>query len=88
MSQHLTDAIVKKLQPPAKGNRIYYDSDVAGFGIRVTAAEARAFVLNYRTRGTGRERRITIGGFPNWAVGRHGLRHGACAVSSTRAATP
>ena len=37
MNTHLTDAIIKRLDPPAKGNRITFDNDVAGFGIRVTA---------------------------------------------------
>ncbi|EQB32262.1 hypothetical protein M529_10695 [Sphingobium ummariense RL-3] len=50
---------------PAKGNRITYDSDVKGFGVRVTAAGARSFILNYRTR-SGRERRYTIGSYPDW----------------------
>jgi integrase len=66
MAQHLTDAIVKQLPIPAKGNKVYYDSDVAGLGARITANGARAFILNYRVRGTGRERRYTIGGFPDW----------------------
>lgn len=64
----LTDSIVKALASPEKGNRICYDSDVKGFGVRVTAAGSRAFILNYRTRG-GRERRITIGSFPDWKTG-------------------
>jgi integrase len=33
------------------------------------AAGTTAFIFNYRVRGTGRERRITIGRFPNWTVG-------------------
>src|SRR6476660_6353430 len=61
----LTDSIVKTLPAPAKGNRRYYDDAVKGFGIRVTAAGARAFVLNYHTN-SGRERRYTIGAFPDW----------------------
>ncbi|AKM09320.1 tyrosine-type recombinase/integrase [Croceicoccus naphthovorans] len=65
MAQRLTDTIVKALPLPAKGNRITYDTEVRGFGVRTTAAGARSFVLNYRTR-SGRERRITIGGFPDW----------------------
>lgn len=68
MSQKLTDAIVKALPTPAKGNKITYDSAVKGFGVRVTAAGARAFILNYRTR-TGRERRVTIGSWPDWKTG-------------------
>jgi integrase len=65
MAERLTDAIVKKLPAPASGNRITYDTDVRGFGVRVTGAGARAFVLNYRTR-EGRERRYTIGAYPDW----------------------
>lgn len=65
MAQKLSDAIVKDLPIPPKGNKITYDSDVKGFGVRVTAAGARAFILNYRTR-TSRERRYTIGAYPDW----------------------
>ena len=67
MSQKLTDTIVKSLPSPATGNRIEYDTEVKGFGCRVTAAGARSFVLNYRTHG-GRERRYTIGSFPDWTA--------------------
>jgi hypothetical protein len=65
--EHLTDAIVRAKTPPIKGNKIHYDATMSGFGCRVTAAGARAFILNYRTK-AGRERRITIGGFPNWTT--------------------
>ena len=41
---------------------------MSGFGCRVTAAGARAFVLNYRRRSDGVERRYTIGSHPEWAV--------------------
>jgi hypothetical protein len=64
----LTDAAIKRLLPPEAGNRIHYD-DPPGFGIRITAAGVRSFVFNYRVRGSGRERRITIGRFPVWSVG-------------------
>ena len=67
MSLKLTDTIVKNLPLPTAGNRVEYDSDVKGFGCRVTAAGARSFVLNYRTK-AGRERRYTIGQFPAWKV--------------------
>jgi hypothetical protein len=53
---------VEKLEAPASGNKIHYILGVRGLGVRVTAAGAKAFVLNYRTRG-GRERRFTIGTF-------------------------
>jgi integrase len=65
MSKRLTDTIVKSLPVPKTGNKITYDDAVKGFGIRVTAAGSRAFILNYRVR-SGRERRFTIGQFPDW----------------------
>jgi integrase len=64
----LTDTIVKNLPVPKTGNKITYDDGdkaVKGFGVRVTSGGSRSFVLNYRTR-TGRERRFTIGQFPDW----------------------
>jgi hypothetical protein len=47
------------------GNKIEYDTEVKGFGARVTAGGARGLILNYRTK-AGRERRITIGSRPDW----------------------
>ena len=54
MGCKLTDRIVKSLPLPKQGNRISYDSEVAGFGARVTSGGSRAFILNYYTR-IGRE---------------------------------
>lgn len=67
----ITDKAVRglALDPPAKGNKITYDGDVKGFGVRVTAAGAIAFILNYRRKVDGLERRYTIGSFPDWSVG-------------------
>ena len=64
----LTTAQVKNLQPPATGSKITYDGrgGVAGFGIRITAAGAKSFVLNYRV--AGQERRLTIGSLSSWSV--------------------
>ena len=66
MAARITDKLVRDLQCPAQSNRIAYDAEVKGFGVRVTAADARAFVLNYRL--DGRERRYTIGAYPDWSV--------------------
>ncbi|MBL8667993.1 MAG: site-specific integrase [Rhodospirillales bacterium] len=65
-SERLTDKLVRALAVPAQGATITYDADVPGFGARITATGARAFVLNYRC--AGRERRMTIGGFPTWST--------------------
>jgi hypothetical protein len=70
----LNEATVKALSIPEKGNRVYYFAgDVLqgirapqGFGVRVTAAGIRSFVLNYRLR--GREYRYTIGQYPTWSA--------------------
>ena len=62
----ISDKLVREAEAPASGNRITYDDDLKGFGVRVTPAGARSFVLNYRVG--GRERRITIGAYPAWKV--------------------
>jgi integrase len=69
--------VIGKIEPPVKGPKVYYDAAdgdapdkvVRGFGIRVTPAGARSFVLNYRTKG-GQERRLTIGSWPEWSTAR------------------
>ena len=66
MPEKLGDKIVKTLVAPASGNRITYDRDIKGFGVRITASGARSFVMNYRA--AGRERRLTIGQYPAWSV--------------------
>ena len=67
LAKPLTNSIIRSLPAPAKGNVIHWDPEVAGFGIRITAGNARAFILNYRTR-TGRQRRYTIGDWPDWTT--------------------
>jgi integrase len=62
----LTERQVRAIAPPEHGNRIHYDGEIPGFGIRVTANGVRSFVLNYRSG--GRERRFTIGRHPVWTV--------------------
>ncbi len=70
----LNEQAIKRLPVPAAGNRITYFAGVTiqgsraprGFGVRVTAAGARSFILNYRLR--GREYRFTIGAWPDWSV--------------------
>ena len=66
MTEKLTDKLVRSLPPPRASNRITYDTEVRGFGVRVTSLGAKAFVLNYRVN--GRERRLTIGSYPDWSV--------------------
>jgi integrase len=65
-AEKLTDAAIRKLVPPAKGYVVHWEG---AFGTRIAAGGTIAFVFNYRVRGTGRERRITIGRFPTWTIG-------------------
>jgi len=70
----LSEETIKRLPAPAKGNSITYFPGATiqgakaprGFGVRVTASGARAFILNYRLR--GREHRFTIGAWPDWSA--------------------
>jgi integrase len=66
MSVKISEKTIKALTPPESGNRITYDTQIPGFGVRITSAGAVSFVLNYYSR--GRERRITIGKHPEWTV--------------------
>src|ERR1051325_3583132 len=71
----LNEKVVGELAPPAKGNKVYYFAGAMlqgataprGFGVNVNYAGTRTFVLNYRTT-VGRERRITLGRFPDWSA--------------------
>jgi integrase len=73
-SQRLSEETIRRLPTPVRGNSITYFAGVTvqgaraprGFGVRVTASGARAFILNYRVR--GREHRFTIGAWPDWSA--------------------
>jgi integrase len=68
MATRLTDRTVKGLPLPRADKHIVYDDIVKGFGVRVTAAGSRSFVINYRRKADGLERRHTIGSHPEWTV--------------------
>lgn len=59
---------VEALKPPAKGShsKVWYDDKATGFGVRVSEAGVKSFVLNYSV--AGRERRATIGRWPEWSA--------------------
>lgn len=67
MAEKLDNRKIKKFPTPKDGNALYWDTEVRGFGLRVTPAGARSFILNYRTR-SGRMRRYTIGPVSEWNV--------------------
>jgi hypothetical protein len=85
VQQKLTDALVRQLPLPEKHSTLAYHAVVAGFAAPITRAGARSYVLRYRVKGSGKERTLTIGSATDWSIAS---RHGGCAASSIRAATP
>jgi integrase len=62
----LIDRTIRALKPPTSGQAIHYDETVPGFGLRITASDTRAFILDYRA--DGRTRRYTIGRWGEWSA--------------------
>jgi integrase len=62
----LTDNEIKRLPLPGRGDRAIFDDAVKGFAIRINATGRRAFVLMYRRKSDGKQRRMTIGAFGTW----------------------
>jgi integrase len=65
MPARLTETFVKRVKAPATGYVIYSDGEIDGFGLRVTAAGQRSFVLSYRPLPGSKQRRYTIGKYPD-----------------------
>ncbi len=68
LRRRLVERDIQKLDAPPKGNRRYHDDALKGFSLRVTANGARSFALDYSIN--GRERRLTVGKWPEWNVTR------------------
>ena len=61
MSERITNSLVHRLQP-GKRERLYWDRDLKGFGLKVTTAGRKVFVVQYRLGGRGSPtKRFTIG---------------------------
>ena len=56
----MTVRSIQQLTAPQKGQKVYFDDSLAGFGVRVSQGGAKSFVIKH---GTGRTIR-TIGRFP------------------------
>jgi integrase len=63
---NISTRTLKSLKPPDSGYEIYGDDEMRGFGVRITSAGAISFVLAYTVH--GRERRLTIGRWPEFSV--------------------
>lgn len=62
------DRSIGKLAPPERGQEFVWDKQHRGLGLRITSAGAKSFVFRYVLN--GRERKITLGNFPAWSIGR------------------
>lgn len=69
MAEKLTAKFVGTLPAPGRGQKIYFDTEIKGFGVRVLASGVKSFVLDY-WNAEGTQRRLTIGQFPTWTVAR------------------
>jgi site-specific recombinase XerD len=56
----LTKKAVDTLKAPASGQAFLWDGELKGFGVRVTKAGAKSFILQYRNA-AGKSRRINLG---------------------------
>jgi integrase len=52
---------VDKLEPPAAGRKEYFDPDLPGFGLRVSAEGRRTWICRYRVKGHRHKSLLTIG---------------------------
>ena len=74
----LNEKTLREAEPKAGVSYQIFDTDVIGFAARVQASGARTFTIDYRR--AGRQRRMTIGRWPEWSV--TAARN--CAAPSTR----
>lgn len=58
----LTDVAIKNARPPKRGQTELWDAHIRGFGVRISHAGTKSFVLVYRFN--GRPRRLTLGRYP------------------------
>ena len=68
MEKELNQSTVTKLvkdKVPESGSVIIWDTRLGGFGLRITSNAVASFILNYRNA-EGKERRYTIGRWPQW----------------------
>jgi integrase len=65
---HLTDTAAKKLPAPPHGHQIFYDDEIPAFGLCITKGNARSFIIRYRRKRDGVERRMVIGRLGDWTV--------------------
>ena len=61
VEQRLTKTAVDRLTADGHREFIVWDAELPGFGVRVKPSGAKSYVIQYRTKDSGRSRRKTIG---------------------------
>jgi len=64
--KRLTTRFIDSITPPERGRAEYWDEAVPGFGLRVSEANRRSWVLMYRLK--GHQKRWTFGTYPAMAL--------------------
>lgn len=66
----LTKSHIEKVNLPESGTKVHWDTEVKGFGLRVSAGGKKTFIYQGRIRGPGgmKSAVITIGSPPAWTV--------------------
>ena len=62
----LNEKTLREAEPKPGVSYQIFDTEVIGFAARVQASGARTFTIDYRH--AGRQRRMTIGRWPEWSV--------------------
>jgi integrase len=67
VATRLTDRGISALKP-SDASTYFFDTEVAGLALRLYPSGLRSFVFDYREN--GKQRRVTIGRFPTWTIGK------------------
>jgi len=62
----LSEKILREAEPVAGKSYQIFDTEILGLAVRVQASGTRSFTIDYRH--AGRQRRMTIGRWPEWSV--------------------
>jgi len=67
MPTHLTDRFINSVEPTGKRSLIF-DDEIEGLALMIRPSGAKSWVFTWTEN--GRQRRVTLGRFPTWTVGK------------------